>query len=168
MPFYSYDAQMLPPGLLPPIEAIEQDLTSIIWDKLYKSTFQSYVTIDGAARDDDGSSQTVLRPGLLMTKNTSTDKWQPWGTETSFTSDKIQGVLMLAQKMTRNGVDQDRFTGYMLVGGLVKVNGLIVHGESSAGIVGHAQETNIRQQMYKNFMFDDDPQGHKAGTITWA
>lgn len=169
MTLMSYDGQMLLPGQLPPIEAIEQDLTDVLWDKLYKATFQSYAPIDGAARDAGNTGFTdVLRPGLLLTRHTTTGKWLQWSGQTSFAADKIQGVLMLAQKMQRTGSNEDRFTGYILVGGHVKVNGLIVPGQTSAGIVGHAQETNIRQQMFKNFMFDDDPMGHKAGTITWA
>ena len=168
MSLMSYNGQHLLPGQLASYEAIEQELTSIIWDKEYRSLFQSNVPIDGAARDVGNIGHTdVLRPGLLLTRHTVTGKWLEWGAEAgqsgALPNDLIQGVLILAQKMQLGGTDTDRFVGYILVGGCVKVNGLIIPGAASvAGIVGNAEETNVRQQMHPAFIFDDDPLGHLA------
>jgi hypothetical protein len=158
----SFQGSFLPPGQLPSIESIEQDLTSVIWNRLELQVIGSHSLIDGAARDTGNTGFTdVLRPGLLLTK-TAGGKFIQWGAVTSFAADKIQGVLLMSQKMTRMGSNQDRWLGYVLLGGYVKVNGLIVPTSTSAGIAGHAQETNIRTQMKYAFHFDDDPLGHLA------
>jgi hypothetical protein len=158
----SYQGSFLPPGQLPSIESIEQDLTSVIWNRLELQVIGSNALISGAARDAGNTGFTdVLRPGLLLTKDAD-GKFVEWGSVTSFVADTIEGVMLMAQRVTRLGTNQDRFLGYILLGGCVKVNGLIVPGETAAGIAGNAQETNIRTQMKYAFRFDDDPLSHLA------
>lgn len=162
MSLMSYQGSFLPPGQLPSIESVEQDLTSVIWGRLDQQVIGSHSLISGAARDTGNTGFTdVLRTGLLLTKDAN-GKFVQWGSVTSFVADTIEGVLLMAVKMTRMGSNQDRWIGYVLLGGLVKANGLIVPGETAATIVGHAQETNIRTQMKYGFRFDDDPLSHLA------
>ena len=162
----SYQGAFLPPGQLPSIESVEQDLTSVIWNRLELQVIGSHSLISGAARDVGNTGFTdVLRPGLLLTKDVVTgdgDKFIAWGDDTSFAADLIEGIMLMAQKVTRGTANQDRWLGYVLLGGLVKSQGVIVPGETDSGISGHAEETNIRTQMKYGFRFDDDPFSHLA------
>ena len=166
MTIMSYQGSFLPPGQLPSVESIEQDLTSVIWNRLEHQLIGSHSLISGAARDTGNTGYTdVLRPGLLLTKDVASgngDKFLAWGDDTDFATDLIEGIMLMAQRVTRFGNNQDRWLGYVLLGGNVKINGLIVPGETNAGIVGHAQETNIRTQLKFACRFDDDPFAHKA------
>lgn len=159
---FTYEGGFMPPGQLPSIESIEQELTSVIWNRLELQVIGPNALISGAARDDGNTNFTdVLRPGLLLTKDAD-GKFVDWGSVTSFVADTIEGVLLMAVKVTRQGSDQDRYLGYVLLGGCVKNQGLIVPGETNPGIVGHAEETNIRTQMKYACKFDDDPFAHLA------
>jgi hypothetical protein len=158
----SYQGSFLPPGQLPSIESIEQDLTSVIWNRLELAVIGSYSLFSGAARDTGNTGFTdVLRPGLLLTKDAN-GKFVQWGSVTSFAADKIQGINLMTLKMTRMGSNQDRWVGYVLLGGCVKEDGIIIPGETGAGVTGHAQATNIRTQLKYAFRFDDDPLSHLA------
>ena len=157
-----FQAAFLPHGQLPRIETVEQDLTSVIWNRLDLQVIGSHSLISGAARDSGHTGFTdVIRPGLLLTKDAE-GKFTTWGDVTDFATDKIEGIMLIAQRMTRAGNNQDRWLGYILLGGCIKSNGIIVPGETTAGILGHAQETNIRTQLKLGFRFDDDPLGHLA------
>jgi len=162
MTIMSYDGAFLPPTQLPAIEQIEQDLTSVIWNRLDLQTIGSNALISGAARDTGNTGFTdVLRPGLILTKDAN-GKFVQWGSVVDFATDTIQGVLLSSVKVTRLGSNQDKYLGYVLLGGHVKQLGLIVPGQTAAGISGNAQETNIRTQMKYGFRFDDDPLSHLA------
>lgn len=162
MSLMSYQGSFLPPGQLPSIESIEQDLTSVIWNRLELQVIGSHSLISGAARDDGNTGFTdVLRPGLLLTKDAN-GKFVEWGSVTSFVADTIEGIMLMAQRVTRMGVNQDRWLGYVLLGGYIKADGIIIPGETSAGISGHAQETNVRTQLKYACHFDDDPFSHLA------
>lgn len=158
----SYEGSFLPPGALPPWEVVFDELTSIIWGRLEHQTYQAYTPIGGPSRDAGNVPTTVLRSGLLLTKAADGLSFLPWGSVTDLDTDLIQGILCSTIQTQRMGVDQDRHMGYVLVGGNVKVNGLIVPGEADSGILGHAQEGNIRYQLRHAFKFDDDPIGHLA------
>lgn len=159
---YAHQAAFLPPGQLPSVESIEQDLTSVVWNRHELMLIGTNRLISGAARDVGNTGfDEVLRPGLLLTKDAN-DKFVEWGSVTSYAADKIQGILMVAQRVTRGQANQDRFLGYIYLGGPVKEKGIIRPGNTSAGIVGDAQETNIRTQMKYAFRFDDDPLSHLA------
>ncbi len=156
----SYQGSFLPPGQLPSVESIEQDLTSVIWNRLELQLIGSNALISGAARDNGNTDyESVLRPGLLLTKDAN-GKLLEWGGVVNFATDTIEGVMLMAQRITRGGANQDRWLGYILLGGLVKAQGLIVPENAGSGIVGDTNETLIRQQMRIGFRFDDDPLGH--------
>ena len=156
----SYDGAFLPPGQLPTIESLEQDLTSVIWQPLHRCVVGANRRIAGAARDSGHTGFTdVLRFGTLLTKN-SAGNFIQWGGATSLDADLIQGVLLISMKMQRAGTNQDRWMGHIMLGGYVKARGLIVPGTAAPGIVGHARETQIRRSMHPSFVFDDDPVGH--------
>lgn len=156
----SYDGAFLPPGQLPTVESLEQDLTSVIWQPLHRCVVGANKRIAGTSRDDGHTNFTdVLRFGLLLTKN-SAGNFTHWGGAVSLDADLIQGVLLISMKMQRNGINTDRWMGHIMLGGYVKAMGLIVPGTSASGIVGHAREVQIRRQMRDAFTFDDDPLKH--------
>lgn len=153
----SYDASFLLPGQLPSLEAIEQDLTSVIWQPLYRAVTGLNGIISGASRDDGNTGFTdVLRPGLLLTRNANKE-FVHWGSVVNKATDPIEAVLLISMKMQKGGVNTARFMGHVLFGGYVKTSGLIIPGNVSAGIVGDDDEDLIRRKMLFNFVFDDDP-----------
>jgi hypothetical protein len=159
----SFQGSFLPPGQLPSIESIEQDITSVIWNRLDIQVIGSNQLISGAARDAGNTGFTdVLRPGLLLTKDAN-GLFVDFGSVVSLAADLVEGVLLMAQKMTRNGANQDKYLGYILLGGCVKQNGVLVPGAAGANaLTGHTNETFIRTSMKYTMRFDDDPFSHKA------
>jgi hypothetical protein len=155
--FSSYTGNYLQPGQMNPVETVEQDLTSVVWNNPWLQVIGSQRLFDATARDAGNVGYTdVLRPGLLLTK-TAGGKFIQWGAVTNFATDKIEGILLSTLAMQREGVNADRWYGYVLLGGFAKVNGLIVPGEARAGIVGHAQEARIRTLLKFSVKLDDDP-----------
>ena len=160
----SYQGGFLPPGQLPSIESIEQELTSVIWNRLELALIGSNTLISGAAVDAGNTGYTkVLRTGLLLTKDTDGD-FVDFGSIGGLGVDKVEGVLLMTTRVDRFGANQDRYLGYVMLGGPVKVNGIIVPGASSTAgnLVGHANEAYIRGTMKLGFQFDDDPLNHNA------
>lgn len=156
----SYDGSFMTPGQLPSIETLEQELTSVIWQPLFRCVTGANRQLIGTTRDNGNTNFTdVLRVGLLLTKNSDGD-FTHWGGVTSLDVDLIEGVLLIAMKMQRTGINTPRFMGHIMLGGFVKTKGLIVPGTVDAGIVGHAREDQIRRQMHYSFVFDDDPVRH--------
>ena len=132
----------------------------IVWCP-YKIRFFTFCIGKNQSYTGNTGFTDVLRPGLLLTKNAQ-GKFVQWGSVTSFAADKIQGINLMTLKMTRMGSNQDRWVGYVLLGGCIKEDGIIIPGETSAGVTGHAQATNIRTQLKYAFRFDDDPMSHLA------
>jgi hypothetical protein len=160
--FASYTGNYLQPGQMNPVETVEQDLTSVVWNNPWLQVIGSQRLFDGAARDAGNTGYTdVLRPGLLLTK-TAAGKFIQWGAVVDVDTDKIEGILLSTLAMQREGTNADRWYGYVLLGGYAKVNGIIVPGQTSAGIVGHAKETRIRTLLKNAIKLDDDPFCHLA------
>ena len=158
----SYELVGLLPGQLPSIETVEQELTSVIWNRLDQQWIGSNRQFAKECVDVGNTGNTdVLRPGLLLTVD-GNGHYREWGGVADFATDKIEGVVLLATKMNLHGTQVNRYMGYVFLGGGLKERGVIVPGEVNPGIVGHAQETNIRTQMKYNTLFDDDPFGHLA------
>ena len=156
----SYDGSFLPPGQLPPLEVIFDELTSVIWGRLEQQVISAYLPIDGESRDVGNTPTDVLRSGLILTKNATGTRFVPWGTVVDYATDNIEGILLTTIKMQRAGTNTDRHMGYILVGGLVKASGLIIPGDADSGIVGKAEEALVRGGMHPVCRFDDDPFGN--------
>lgn len=165
---FSFDMFGTAPGhFLTPFNEVVNS-TNITWGRLDHQTYLPYV-IDGSARDAGNTNFTdVLRPGLLLGKvitGTDKGKMMQWNPSATDGSQKIAGVLMSAQKMQLMGSDQDRYTGYILLGGNVKSAGLCIPSLTTDGIVGAALEYVVRRQMAYAFKFDDDPMGYFPGAV---
>ena len=93
--------------------------------------------IDGASRDAGNTGKTtILRVGLIMAYNTTTNKWTPWVSGGMNGTGKVSGILFASIDTQFNGADKDRYVGAISVGGLWKSEGLILPGETSRGITG--------------------------------
>lgn len=158
-----YSGQFLPPGNLAEITTLETEFTSVFWGRLDQLVIGHNVVLDGTTRDAGNTGYTTsLRPGLLLGKITATGKFKQWNPAATDGTQFIAGVLLHSLYMQRNNADQDRFVGYVLFGGQVKVNGLVIATETAAGIVGTDAEYAVRSQMKHGFRFDDDPIGYSV------
>src|ERR1700690_2585834 len=71
--------------------------------------------IGGASRDNGNSPTDVLRPGLLLGKNSFTNKVYQWSPTANDGTEKIYGIMCWDQKMQLNSTDTDRFLGFALL-----------------------------------------------------
>ena len=72
-------------------------------------------------------------------------------------AEKLMGVLLYAVYVQANGVDFDRWFGFILVGGNVKTKSLIesVGGSTPGSWIGGANEVTIRALLDTHFVLDD-------------
>lgn len=151
------------PGIDSAMENVEKQVT---WGKEQLQIRSALSPIDGAARDAGNSADTtILRPGLLMARVTSTGKLVQWAPTATDGSEKLLGPLLMEQKMTANGSNKDRWFGYILVGGLLKAKSLLIPGNASYGINGDNLELVVRQQLTEQgrFILDDEVYGASLG-----
>lgn len=142
------------PGQIAAIETFENEFK---WGNLAPMYHQGMV-VSGAARDAGNSADTtILRPGLLLGLINSSQKLVQWSSTATDGSQYIYGVLMTSLKMQRNGSNQDRFSGPIMMGGGLKAARVLVPGQASVGLSGQALEYLIRAQLGNRFMFDDKP-----------
>ena len=164
---YSFEGSHMIPGMLPTLETLEPELTSVVWGRLDQMKVGHNQLFSGAARDAGNTGYTDnLRPGLLLGQITASGKWIQWDPTATDGSQFIRGVLLYSGlHMTRLASNQDRYIGYVLIGGNVKAKGICIASSSTYGIAGNASEFLIRSQMAKNFSFDDDPGDYLTGAI---
>lgn len=111
-------------------------------------------TCSGAARDAGNTVTTLLRTGLLLGKITATGllkEWNPVGVDGSENLYGILGGMLLAQQ---GGTNQQRYVGFVMVGGNVYSDRIIIPGNASEGIVGDALEFQVIAQLRRRFLFD--------------
>ena len=152
---------------LPGVQSALETVENVFWWGRWEHQLYIGAVIEGDSRDGGNTGYTeILRPGLLMGKKDTGDKWMPWD-DTPAVADagieKCLGVLSYAQKMTRLGSDADRYVGWIMVGGAVKARNLLVPGSANHGLSGNANEHIIRAQMHPRFTFDDKLVGSPMG-----
>ena len=157
----------------PGIQAALETIENVFWWGRWESHLYVGAVVEGDSRDLGNAGYTeILRPGLIMGKKTTGDKWMPWNGSPGAGDEGIDtalGILSYSQKMTRLGADQDRWFGWIMLGGGVKARNLVVpklSGESGTGtfgLAGSAHEHIIRAQMHPRFTFDDNPAGNRMG-----
>jgi hypothetical protein len=152
---------------LPGIQAALETVENVFWWGRFENNIYMPWVIDGATRDTGNTGYTdVLRPGLLLGEITATQKLTDWDHTALDGSQNIVGVLSYAQKMQRLGSNADRWLGWILVGGNVKGDKLIVPGQTNFGISGETEEHIARAQMHPRFTFSDRLRGNTFGG--WA
>lgn len=111
-------------------------------------------TISGAARDAGNTVTTLLRSGLLLGKVTATGllkEWSPTGTDGSQDIHGVLGAMLLAQQ---SGSNQQRYVGFVQIGGNLYSDRIIIPGNAAEGIVGDANEFAVISQLRRRFLFD--------------
>jgi hypothetical protein len=116
------------------------------WGRNEQQTFLP-ATISGAARDSANTVPDVLRGGLILGKVTATGLYKEWNPTGTDGSEIIAGILMGPLKVTDAGSNADRYT-FVYVGGNALSDRILIPGEADEGIVGHAQEHQIADQLH--------------------
>lgn len=121
------------------------------------------VVVDGASRDAANTPTTVLRPGLLMGKVTSTGKYKQYDATATDGTEIPVGVLpvelVVVDPLT--GTDTDKLCP-LVVSAPLRAKSLYILG---AAFVGHAGEFVARRALAANgrCLFDDDIGGSHSG-----
>lgn len=152
-------------NIVPGIGAVLSTVEKVFLWGLREQQVAKDCIIGGAARDNGNSPTDVLRPGLLLGRNSSTGKCYQWSPTANDGTEKIYGINLWDQKMQLNSVDADRFLGFALLGGNVQSARLLIPGNASYGIAGDALEFLVRAYLTQNgrFRLDDNPSGVTAG-----
>lgn len=138
--------------------------SEILWgaDQARNAALWKSAIISGASRDAGNTPTTVLRPGLLMAKVTSTGEYEEWDADASDGTQDILGILdseLRAQDY--DATNQDRMFRMLVARAPIKASQLLIQGSA---LVGHVDEYLARRQLVAaGFVFDDDPMGYKAG-----
>lgn len=141
---------------LPGFSEVLENLENQFWWGRFEQQIWRDTVIAGATRDTGNSTTDVLRSGLLLGLNSTTQQAGIWTPGATNGLQNIWGILLYAQKMTYRGANQDRFTGYVMTGGNVKSSKILIPGEADLGISGHASEYVVREQLAQaGFNFDD-------------
>ena len=138
--------------------------SEILWgaDQARNAALWKSAVISGTTRDDANTPTTHLRPGLLLGKLDSGGEFEEWDADVATGTQDFAGVLdteLRAQDF--DATNQDRVFRVLVARAPVKARKLLIQG---AAFVGHVDEYLARRQMVAaGFVFDDDPQGYKAG-----
>jgi hypothetical protein len=159
----NFEGAFLPPGTTAELLTLEPELTGIFWGNMQQQVIGYNIVLSGASRDAGNSGFTTsLRPGMLLGRITASNKWKQWDASATDGSERVAGVLLHSQFVQRAGSNQDRFIGYVLLGGNVKSKGVLIAANAAPGIAGDALEFMVRNQMSRGFRFDDDPIGYSS------
>jgi hypothetical protein len=160
-----YDLMNRVPGISSINETVESQV--FFGNHEFNKSFIVPAFLSGAARDSGGSPTTLLRPGLLMARITSSGLIKEWDPTATDGSEKIIGPLLYAENTQAYGTNQNKWFGYVAFGGMVKASELIVPGQSSKGLDGQVLEWEVRNQMAGRFMFDDYYHDHRISN-SWT
>lgn len=139
---------------IPSMNTVLEGVENHPWFGKWEDQVWFPVSISGAARDAGNTDTTLLRPGLLLGKITSSGllkEWNPTGTDGSEVLFGVLGGIVHAQQA---GSNQQRYLGFVMVAGTLYSDKLVVPGTAAEGIVGHAQEFNIFNQLSPRFLLD--------------
>lgn len=156
---YEYSGAFALPGIGSDFTTFENEF----WWGRWENQIHMGMVIVGSARDAGGDPTTVLRSGLLLGKITATGKLKEWNPTGTDGSEKIFGILKISQNMQVVGVNQDRYLGLIMLGGTLKPSNILIPGEATVGISGHAVEHLIRAQLFPRFIFADNFGGNVFG-----
>lgn len=150
---YLYGGRDRVPGVTAAIETFENEFT---WGR-WETREVTGLVIDGATRDTGNTGYThILRAGILLGLNNTTNELQVWDPAATDGSEYIFGILKESRSMLSNNTSTDRLTGAVVLSGGIRGSRLVIPGTTALGISGNANEYLIRQQLRNRFMFDDD------------
>ena len=151
-----YSGQFAVPGLS--TDYVEQT-KEILWGRADLATYSTGL-LSGAARDAGNTPTTLLRPGMLLGKITSSGKLIQASPTATDGSQNIVGILPFGLPAQLYGSNEDRLIPYLSTG-YVKAKSLLLAANSSYGIAGDTYEYWIRTQLAPQFTLDDSPAGYK-------
>jgi hypothetical protein len=123
--------------------------------------------IAATSRDPGSDNTKILRPHLLLGKVAGENSvFKPWDPDATDGTAKICGILLEALSIEYLGVDQEKFTGYVVFSGGIQPSALQIPSESSAGIAGKADEYLVRNSLAPYFQLSDMPCSPTGGPIT--
>ena len=149
---------------LPSVQTALETVENVFWWGRFEQEAFIGSVIDGAARDAGNSGDTtVLRPGLLLGKVTSSGKLKEWNPAGTDGTENLYGILGYSQKMQRLGSNAERWLGWVYCWGFLKADRLLVPGQANFGLSGQTNEHIIRKQLNSRFTFSDDLAGNSFG-----
>jgi len=133
----------------PGVGALYETVEKIVgWGpSTYFNYFRMSGVIDGASRDDSHTDNTtLLRPGLLMAYNQTTQRWMPYDSALGATvGGTIGSIFLRPESMQLHNADVDRFGGYLLrPGAPIKWKALLTNDGTAGTVSGHASKAAIR------------------------
>lgn len=147
------------PGVRSLISNVESE---IYWggDESRISILRQDAVIVSTAVDATNTPTSYLRKGLVLGRVTASGKLKEWNPDGSDGSEIAVGVLDLDVDMLEYGAAADAWCRFAVRGpikaGSIRVEGTLL-GSSTDGYLAR------RQLHAAGFVFDDDPQGFKAG-----
>lgn len=154
-----YSGMMLAPGMGQPAFTVEHDLMGMIYGSPHLCLFATHCIVDGASRDAGNTADvTVLRPGLIMAINSSTQKWTQFTSGGANSTGVPVGILtVLGLNTQMAGENTDRFLATIMVKGNVNPEALCIAATAAYGIdKATASHIAVRKALALNFMFSDD------------
>ena len=147
-PFDNND--MMFPGLDSVLDTVQNQFW---WGRESQQRFLP-ATIVSSALDAGNTVTTTLRGGLLLGRITTTGKLKQWNPTGTDGSEVIVGLLPAPLTPVDGGTVADRYT-YVYVGGNLLSDRILIPGEAVEGIVGHALEFQIVNQLVGRGFFLD-------------
>lgn len=138
--------------------------SEILWgaDQARNAALWQSGVIQGETRDAANTPTTVLRPGLLLGKVTSTGEFKEWNPDGTDGSEWLAGVLdveLRAQDF--DATNQDRVFRVLVGRAPVKARKLLIEGTV---LLGDTDEYLARRALAKaGFVLDDDPFNYLSG-----
>lgn len=138
--------------------------SEILWgaDQARNGALWQSMVISGAARDAANTPTTVLRPGLILGKVTSTGLLKEWDPDGTDGTQNIWGILdteLRAQDF--DATNADRAFRVLVGRAPVRANKLLIQGTALDG----ATDEYLARRMLAlaGFVLDDDPFNYKSG-----
>jgi hypothetical protein len=147
------------PGQGAAVFTTDREIVAVGYDNL--CLFKS-VVISSAARDAGSTPTTVLRPGLLLGKVTSSGEFEEWDADASDGTQNIAGINRTdITVLDQYGTAVDRVPPSVYQRGVFMASQLLIQGSA---LVGHADEFLARRQLWNaGCVLDDDMFGYLAG-----
>ena len=156
---FQFGGTWMIPGIQQALETAENHF----WWGRWENQIWTSMILDGAARDSGSSTTTVLRPGLLLGMVEATGKVKEWNPAATDGTQHLMGILGTSVATQRLNSNQDRWMGFVMVGGTVKADRLLIPGQANFGISGIATEHLVRSQLFPRFMTSDWYSGNSFG-----
>lgn len=149
---------------LPGIQAALETVENVFWWGRFEQEAFIAGVLESTTVDTGNTGYTdVLRPGLLLGKNSTSGKLNVWDPDGTDGTQDIFGVLGYSQKMKRMGTAVDRWVGWVYTWGFLKADRLLIPGNADFGISGDTYEHLVRAQLDKRFTFSDQLSGNAFG-----